>query len=143
MKKVFFIRFGMPTQTLGDQQAMDQIGARDTSVGAGSPFGIISIVGTDKSPAEIVQIYKDVAAEMQDELPIIAWLEGDQAAANLSAGFFEHFEPMNKVWENEFGRAKKECTMSLDELLDLVKQKGVKNLSTEELKRLKDLSSNF
>jgi hypothetical protein len=140
MKKVFLIRFGMPMPTAGDQQAMDLIGARDTSVGAGSPFGVISIIGTDKSPAEIVQIYKDVAAEMQDELPVIAWLEGDQAAANMSSSFFEHFAPMNEAWENEFSRTKKECTMSLDELLDMVKTKGLQNFTAAELQRLKELS---
>jgi hypothetical protein len=140
MKKVFLIRFGMPMPTAGDQRAMDLIGARDTSVGAGSPFGVISIVGTDKSPAEIVQIYKAVAAEMQDELPIIAWLEGDQAAADMSTGFFEHFAPMNEAWESEFGRVKNQCTMSLDELLDLVKTKGLQNFTAAELQRLKELS---
>jgi hypothetical protein len=140
MKKVFLIRFGMPIPTQGDQQAIERIGCRETSVGAGSPFGVISIIGTDKSPAQIVQIFKEVEAEMEDQLPIIVWVEGDQASANLSEGFFEHFKPMSAEWDREFGNVKKKCTMSLDELLDLVQAKGLQNFTAEELQRLKDLS---
>jgi hypothetical protein len=34
-----------------------------------------------------------------------------------------------------------QCTLSLDELLDLVKAKGVNNLTEEEMKRLKELTT--
>lgn len=140
MKKLFLIRFGVPMPTQGDQEAIDRIGCRSTSVGAGCPFGVMSIFGTDKSPAEVMQIFKDVAAEIGDHLPVIVWQEGDQVAADLDPQFFEHFEPMNEEWEKSYGTQPKRCTMSLDELLDLVSKKGLANLSTEELTRLKELS---
>jgi hypothetical protein len=140
MKKLFLIRFGTPMPTPGDQMAIDRVGCRETSVGAGSPFGILSIFGTDKSPAEVMQIFKEVAAEIGDHLPIIVWEEGNQVAFDLDPQFFEHFEPMNEEWEKSYGAQPKRCTMSLDELLDLVSKKGLANLSTEELTRLKELS---
>lgn len=140
MKKLFLIRFGTPVPTLGDQEAINRIGCRGTSVGAGSPFGVMSIIGTDKSPAQVVQIFKQVAEEMEDQLPIIVWEEGNGASAHLDSQFFEHFKPMNEAWESEYGRVMTKCTLSLDELLDLVKAKGLQNFTTEELKRLKELS---
>jgi len=140
MKKLFLIRFGVPTPTPGDMEAISRIGCRETSVGAGSPFGVISIFGTDKSPAQVARIFKEVADEIEDQLPIIVWEEGEHAASTLDSQFFEHFAPMNAEWEKTYGTAKKECTMSLDELLDLVKSKGLQNFTTEELQRLKELS---
>lgn len=140
MKKLFLIRFGVPNPTKGDMMAIERIGCRETSVGAGSPFGVISIFGTDKSPVQVAQIFKEVADEVGDSLPIIVWEEGSCVAANLDSAFFEHFAPMNREWDREYGTAKKTCTLSLDELLDMVKTKGLQNFTTDELQRLKDLS---
>ncbi|CAB4159440.1 hypothetical protein UFOVP699_176 [uncultured Caudovirales phage] len=141
MKKVFLLRFGVPTPTRGDIMAIDRLGCRDTSAGCGTPFGILSIFGTDKSPAEIAQIFKEVSAECNDNLPVIVWQEGEQVGLNMDPEFFEHFEPMNAEWEREYGSvAIKKCTMSLDDLLDIVAMKGMKALTEEQLTRLKDLS---
>ena len=143
MKKLFAIRFGMPTAVKGDHLAIDRLGCLSTSMGAGSPFGVISIFGTDKSPAQVAQIFKEVADELDDQLPIIVWEEGDQVAANMSPEFFSEFELMSKAWDQEFGGGRTQCTLSLDELLELVYSKGMSNLSTEELTRLKELSKKF
>ena len=140
MKKLFLIRFGISTPTPGDLLVVDRLGCRETSAGAGSPFGVISIFGTDKSPAEVMQTFKEVAEEVGDHLPVIVWEEGDQVAANLDPAFFEHFGPMNAEWDREYATAKTKCTLSLDELLDMVKAKGLQNFTAEELQRLKELS---
>lgn len=141
MKKVFVLRFGIPAPTRGDMMAIDMIGCRETSVGCGTPFGILSIFGTDKSPAEITQIFKDVAEECNDNLPVLVWTEGEQVGFNADPEFFDHFAPMNEEWEKEYGSgAIKKCTMSLDELLDIVAMKGMKSLTEEQLTRLKELS---
>ena len=141
MKKVFVMRFGVPTPTRGDMMAIKTIGCMETSSGCGTPFGILSIFGTDKSPSEIAQIFKEAAMECNDNLPVMVWEQGDTVGLHLDQAFFEHFEPMNAEWEKEFGSgAIKKCTMSLDDLLDIVAMKGMKSLTEEQLTRLKELS---
>jgi hypothetical protein len=120
---------------------IDTIGCRETSAGCGTPFGVLSIFGTDLSPSEVTAIFKQVELECNDQLPVLVWTDGDAIGVHLSPEFFEHFEPMNAEWERYHGTsAIKRCTLSLDELLDIVAMKGMDGLTEDQLTRLKELS---
>ena len=141
MKRVFVLRFGVPGPTRGDHMVIDTIGCRETSAGCGTPFGVLSIFGTDLSPSEVTAIFKQVELECNDQLPVLVWTDGDAIGVHLSPEFFEHFEPMNAEWERCHGTsAIKRCTLSLDELLDIVAMKGMDGLTEDQLTRLKELS---
>jgi hypothetical protein len=150
-RKIVIFRFGSPMPTIGDFEVINQItnGERN-AVGMGTPIGSLAIVLTEYTASEIKDLYSEASERHNDSLPVmvIDWAS-DSAAFDFHPHMFPNFEEMNAEFEESFGgqceaKAKTiQCTLSLDELLDLVKQKGVKNLSAEELKRLKDLSSNF
>lgn len=140
-KKVIVFRFGMPEVTIGDMEAVRRItdGLMDAAY-CPSPFGIVSMFYTDLSPAEVTDIYKQAAQAVEDILPMIAFEEGAHVGYDFNPVLFEHFDLCNQAFEERFGIVRKECVLSLDELLDLVKEKGVKGLTEEELTRLKELS---
>ena len=143
-KKVIVIRFGNSVPTPADFEAVRSItnGAMDAA-GCGSPFGVISIFHTHLSPAEVSQIFTNAAAELGDCLPNIAFEDGGEVGYRFDPEFFEHFGPCSQAFDEKFGTARTQCTLSLDELLDLIKEKGIGNLTSVELKRLKELSGKF
>ena len=140
-KKVIILRFGASMPTQKEFGIMDKItGGTRRATGCGTPFGVISIAETSMSPKEIVDLFDQVAKEHDDALPVIAFEADGTTGYNFDPYFFQHFEECNLEFDREFGTASTKCVLSLDELLDLVKAKGVANLTTEELKRLKELS---
>lgn len=140
-KKLIVIRFGTPTPTKGDMAAVAKItGGSLDAAGCPSPFGIVSIFHTELSPAEVTNIYTEVAAEMDDCLPTIAFEADGPVGYNFDERFFDHFEKCNIAFDERFGTSRVECTMELDELLDLIHEKGLENLTDVELTRLKELS---
>jgi hypothetical protein len=141
-KKVIIFRFGTCVPTQKEYGIIDQItGGTGRATGCGTPFGVISIVETSMKPAEIVQLFDKVAEDNGDCLPTIV-LETSSAATafNFDPHFFEVFDECNQEFDREFGTSPDKCTMSLDELLDLVNAKGLLGLSESELIRLKELS---
>lgn len=140
-KKVIVIRFGSSAATKADLEAVSKItnGSLDAAA-CPSPFGLISIFFTDLSPAEITDIYTKTAAEMGDTLPTITFESDGPVGYHFDPAFFDHFEGCNQAFDERFGTSSNECTLTLDELLDMVKAKGLSNFTEEELKRLKELS---
>lgn len=146
-KKIVVIRFGSPTPTKGDVLAIiDKLGM-DASNGEllGCPllFGMASILFTDKSPSEVRQAFADAEQEIEDELPVIVLDEEGMKGVSLTTMGFEPFADMNRVFDQEFGTGPKDgksCTMSLDELLDLVSQVGVNGLDEAQFTRLRELT---
>ena len=115
-------------------------GGSNEAVGCSTPFGVLSIANTSMTPAEVTQLFNRVAAETDDALPTIVFEADGQVGFNFHPEFFEHFAEVNQSFDEAFGTVTYRCTLSLDELLDLVKSKGLDNFTEVELKRLKELS---
>lgn len=140
-KKLIVIRFGTPTPTKGDMAAVSKItNGSMNAAGCPCPFGVVSIFLTDLSPAEVTSIYDETAEEMGDVLPTIVFEDGGPVGYNFNNPFFEHFKGCSAAFDEEYGNGRVECTMDLDQLLDLIREKGLENLTDVELTRLKELS---
>jgi len=147
-KKIVVFRFGSLVPTKSDVLAMmDKLDMHPTDgelLGCPIPNGVASLLYTDKSVAQVKQAFDEAAAENEDNLPIIILDEAGLAGTTLNAMGFEVFDEMNRVFDLEFNTAtiSKSCTLSLDELLDLVGQVGVGGLADAEFARLKELTNN-
>jgi len=140
-KKLIIFRFGSAMPTQKEQVIMGQItGGSGEAVGCSTPFGVLSIVNTSMAPAEVTGLFNRVATETDDALPTIVFEADGPVGFNFHPEFFEHFAQVNQAFDEEFGTVTYRCTLSLDELLDLVKSKGLDNFTEVELKRLKELS---
>lgn len=140
-RKLIIFRFGSALPTQKEFAIIDQITeGTQSATGCSTPFGVISIVKTSMTPAEIVQLFDQVAKEYGDSLPTIVFEEGDSASSNFDPTFFKEFAECNREFERHVNVGQLQCTMSLDELLDLVKEKGLSNFTEAELTRLKELS---
>jgi hypothetical protein len=140
-KKLIIFRFGSALPTQKEQVIMGLItGGSGEAVGCSTPFGVLSIANTSMTPAEVTQLFNRVAAETDDALPTIVFEADGPVGFNFHPEFFEHFAQVNQSFDEEFGKVAYRCTLSLDELLDLVKSKGLDNFTEVELKRLKELS---
>lgn len=143
-KKVIILRFGTAMPTQKEFGIIGQItDGTHRATGCGTPFGVISIVETSMKPKEIVDLFDQVAKEHDDALPTIAFEADGDTGFNFDPFFFHHFEECSQEFDEMFGTPSNKCTMGLDELLDLVKAKGLINLTDVELKRLKELSGKF
>jgi hypothetical protein len=146
-KKILIFRFGAPVPTKGDFVAVVEKLSLDIESGAAMgctiPNGMATLILTDKTVAEVKQAFMEAAAEIEDDLPIIVLDEEGMKGIDLKVMGFEDFERMNRVFDREHDIAPKEgvqCTLSLDELLDLVNTVGVNGLDEAQMKRLKELS---
>lgn len=146
-KKMLIIRFGSTTPLHKELVIFEKICDGDLENAVGVPFhdmGLASVVLTTMSPEEIMAEFQQVAASTDDVLPVIVFEVGT-AAIDL-----EIFQSVREAIESVQLSAQTEPTqrpqsklaihLTLDDLLDLVNQKGIKNLSAEELQRLQDLS---
>lgn len=147
-KKIAVFRFGSMVPTKADVMAVVEklnLNIEEGEVlGCPMPGGMVSLIHTDKSIAEVKQAFKEAADDCDDTLPVIVLDEIGLRGVDLTSMGFENFANMNKVFDKEYGTGAtsgKDCTMSLDELLDLVNQVGVNGLNEEQLTRLKELSS--
>lgn len=140
-KKLIIFRFGSNHPTQKEYTIIDAItGGTQRALWCSSRFGVISIVESEFSPSEITSLFKDVAADESDSLPVIVWDPEGEAGFHLCPQMFINFEETDAEFNKRFGYTRSKFELSLDELLDLVKAKGLDNLSTEELTRLKELS---
>jgi hypothetical protein len=140
-KKLIIFRFGSTMPTQKEFAIMDQVtGGTNEATGCSTPFGVVSIANSSMKPAEVVDLFNRVAEEHGDALPIIVFEESETAAFHFHPYFFENFEEINREFDEQFGTPINRCTLSLDELLDLVRAKGLSNLTEVELTRLKELS---
>ena len=141
-RKLIIFRFGSAMPTQKEFAIMAQItGGTSRATGCSTRFGVLSIVETNMTPTDIVQLFDRVAKESSDSLPtIVLDAESPAAAFNFDPEFFEHFEECSREFDLAFGQATHKCTLSMDELLDLVHKKGVEGLTEAEPIRLKELS---
>jgi hypothetical protein len=140
-KKVIIFRFGSAMPTQKEFELMHTItGGTREATGCSTPFGVISIVNTEMTPSQVTRLFNLVADEHGDALPTIVFEANKSVGFNFHPEFFEHFEECNREFDESFGNGPYRCTLSLDELLDLVKAKGLDNFTDVELKRLKELS---
>ena len=140
-KKLIILRFGSAMPTQKEQAIIGLItGGSNEAVGCSTSFGVLSIVNTSMAPAEVTSLFNRVAVETDDALPTIVFEPDGKVGFNFHPEFFEHFAQVNQAFDEEFGTVTYRCTLSLDELLDLVKSKGLDNFTEVELKRLKELS---
>jgi hypothetical protein len=140
-KKLIIFRFGSALPTQKEHAIMGLItGGTSEATGCSTPFGVLSIVNTSMTPAEVTALFNRVAAETDDSLPTIVFEADGSVGFNFHPEFFNHFEECNQAFDESFGTPTNKCTLSLDELLDLVKSKGLDNFTEVELTRLKELS---
>jgi len=145
-RKVVVIRFGCSAPTKSDMIAIvDNLGIDPDSgeiLGCPIPMGMASILHTDKSVSEILQAFKQAEESCSDNLPVVVLEESSSVGISLDSMGFEIFKSMMDHYEESFGSTHKgtECTLSLDELLDLVHKVGLEGLSERETCRLKELS---
>lgn len=145
-KKIVVFRFGSHTPTKSDAIAViEKLGADVEAgelLGCPMPGGMATIIHTDKSVADVVQAFKEAEIENEDTLPIIVLDEGSLEGLSLETMGFEAFAGMMKAYDKEYGKPDGlRCTLSLDELLDIVNQVGINGLDQAQLTRLKELSS--
>lgn len=108
--------------------------------------GILSIIRTELSPAELTEQYRMIFEKNQrTALPVIIidpkkdgtafWLDACPNVKRLMEQFNIVTEKPDSVDDNI-------CHLTLDQLLDLISKKGLKKLSAIELEKLKELSGN-
>jgi hypothetical protein len=166
MNKVVIFRFGVDSPLSGDLFAMTAItqGNLEKAVGMPFPGGVLTLVETEFSPSECAEVFRNVAAEHNDVLPIIAF------DANSRNGYnFSTLGAIEKIMDTFFkdgldgvntlqGRlpddedaaeqddvhsveANETCELELDELLDLLNEVGsFENLSPAQKQRLEFLT---
>jgi hypothetical protein len=80
-----------------------------------------------------------VANDTGDSLPVVVWDPAGDTGFNLQKDFFPTFAQAEADFDAMYGDTP--CTLSLDQLLELISNRGgVNQLTTEELKRLQQLS---
>lgn len=139
MKKIFIFRFGATRPLPKEFPIMKAITVdSNLALGCDTPYGTLSIVLTGSSPAEILNLYQQVAEDTSDELPVIIWEEG-QVVHSLDGQIFKTVEELNIEFDRLVGATP--VNLTLDELLELISARGgVDKLSTSELERLKELT---
>ena len=146
-KKLIILRFGSAMPTQKEHAIISLItGGTIEATGCSTPFGVLSIVNTTMTPAEVTLLFDKVARETDDALPTIVFDPEGPVGFSFHPEFFKHYEEANEAFELNHGtglsypKVITECTLSLDELLDLVKDKGLDHFTEAELTRLKELS---
>lgn len=149
-KNLVIIRFGIsePLRNEIDLILREICAPEDQDLAMGRPFfdmGVVSVVRTRLSPAEVAMKFEEFAAANNDLLPVVV-IDLDSNGASINIGD-EGFRKMLQEFQaglakrGETDQTKKLVEMSLDELLDLVNHRGgIDQLSTEELERLEKLS---
>ena len=139
-KKLVIFRFGSNMPTQKEYAIIQTISGRSQKgVGCGTAFGVISIIKTDFTPDEIVDLYKKVADEHGDSLPVIVWDPAGDTGVHLCHLMFPAFAQANADFDHLYGD--EPCTLNLDELLELISDRGgIESLTAEELTRLHQLS---
>lgn len=145
MKKLIVaIRLGTPVPLSKEMPLIRKILDGEMGMGAGMPLGevgVVSLFHTHWKPKEIETGFKELAEATNDILPIIAFELGtEQVGFDLQ---MPAFQQMLAEMQSRIAAVPTVNYLTLDQLLDLVKERGgVANLSTEELSRLQELSKN-
>ncbi len=143
MKRLVIIRFGTTQPLPKEFPIIEKLSNLETAIGMSfGQMGVLSIIETQASADEVVAEFKRVAAETDDTLPVIVFELGSPSAAfDLDA--IPNFSKVLADLGVKETQPLNSCTLSLDELLDLVASKGLDNLTQEEYSRLKKLTEEF
>lgn len=138
-RAVVVVRLGVMNPTIGDIEAIKRLTHGSMhAMGAPFPLGLVSVLYTDLSPAEVNQVFKDVEDEVGDNLPVIAFNYGDPSISmDLK---LDNIEEMLSEIEEFIDGHKPIVTLSLDDILDKISREGVASLDSEELALLKSFS---
>ena len=144
---IFILRIGTSELLEVDRDVIGHLQEEiEDAVGCALPFGILTIVSTDKSASELRDLYMDAANKLDDNAPVIIWdPSSDSVAINLSdypqvRSVIEAFEehngpilpnPINNILSHD---------LSLDDLIDKVGRTGRGSLTSVEFARLEKLS---
>lgn len=139
-KKLIIFRFGSERPTRKEWDIITTItDGTNRAIGFGTIFGVGSIVETSYTPKQITSLFTRVADDTGDSLPVVVWDPAGDTGFNLHKDFFPTFAQANADFDSMYGNAP--CTLSLDQLLELISNRGgVNHLTAEELKRLQQLS---
>jgi hypothetical protein len=141
-RKLMIIRFGSPIPLEKEQPIIRKLtnDGETPAIGCSTDFGVVSLVYTSIEPKAVVELFNEVANETGDYLPSVVIDLESTTGVNLVGPWFTKVAEALHYFEEAISSLKIECTLSLDELLDLVHQRGVNGLTDAELKRLKELS---
>ena len=149
-RTVFVIRFGTNKPLPKEFPIVEQIvdGALEKAVGFRlGQIGVLSIFNTAMPVKEIERLFTQCAIDTDDVLPVVVFEanSAEHCAFNLSAfpnfdEAYAEFKKENSLEDEPTTSTNSRITMSLDQLLDLVKQKGVAGLTPEEKALLDELS---
>lgn len=151
-KTYLIIRMGKNEVISGDMKAISEIQPDLKAMGMSlGDTGVLSIVYTELSKQEIIDVYLDAANQLGDILPVVVF-ECDQAHLNefKSILTIPGVKQLIKEYESIFNRSvltgsdspsnRPQCELTLDQLLDKITRVGLDQLSQPELARLKSLS---
>lgn len=145
MKKLIVaIRLGTPAPLPKELPLIRKILDGEMGMGVGMPLGgagVVSIFHTHWTPKEIEAGFKELAESTSDILPIIAFELGtEQVGFDLQVPAFQQ---MLAELQQRIAAVPTVNYLTLDQLLDLVKERGgVANLSADEMRRRQELSKN-
>lgn len=148
-RTIFVIRFGSSQPLPKEFPIIEQIadGALEKAIGMPlGQIGVLSIFNTAMPVKEIERLFTQCALDTDDVLPVVVFeaASPEHGAFNLSAfqnfdDTYDEFKKANCLEQGE-PEPKNRVTLSLDQLLDLVKEKGIVGLTAEEKAQLDRLS---
>jgi len=144
-------RIGAPVPISTEVELLRAIVSGPAAIGLPvSGFGFISIIETEQSPTEIARLYQEAAVKANDKIPVIV-TEVENCAANFGdiPGFNAALAAFMEAVGNEYAapapepeKPKQTCELTVDQLLDLINDRGgVDKLTEEETARLKELTN--
>jgi hypothetical protein len=143
-RPVVIFRFGNQEPVLADIKAM-QILTDGTmlAMGCNTPFGVASVVITDRTHAEILEVFKDAADEHDDILPLMVFNYGDAALHFPFGGVEGMLECVPQFVEDQgvVMESREIINMNLDDILDKISKRGIESLTESEFKFLEQSSN--
>lgn len=139
-RAVVILRLGNTQPCEGDFKVMQQLSDGDLKdiLGASLPMGVISILNTDRSNQEIIDLYKEVESE-NDIYPVMVW-DLESVDFNMYLSEMEPiWEGIKEAYENTLAkqRIRGPILKTIDEVLDKINREGMGSLSEQELALLK------
>jgi hypothetical protein len=151
LKKIAVFRLGQSELLSADAMVITPLVLENNYpiVGTAISTGFISFVLTDKTPSQITRAYSIVSQASDDCFPVIAWeLEGEEASFNFKEVDVPQIAEALAEFERDYAtflETQSKVTrhdLTLDDLLDIVNERGgVEKLTTEEKRLLDKLST--
>jgi len=147
MNKILVIRFGKPLPLPKEILLVRDVitdGSDDSAYGCPMNGGVVSVFNTELSAREVSKAFHDLGVKTNDEMPtLVKDLVTGETILDLQGQKHAHFLMKHLGMEHAIdphNDHEKPCVMTLDQLLDKVRDHGRDSLSEAEMKRLQDLS---